>query len=100
MDTVEIKALVPARDFELSKRFHADVGFDIAWSSEDLAYLRAGNSSFLLQRLYQKEHAENFMTHHARARRRGVVAACRVPAHCRALRGTGDAARGSPLGHS
>jgi predicted lactoylglutathione lyase len=29
MDTVEIKAFVPARDFELSKRFYADVGFDI-----------------------------------------------------------------------
>ena len=63
MDTVEIKAFVPARDFELSKRFYADLGFDIAWSSEDLAYPRAGNSSFLLQRFYQKEHAENFMMH-------------------------------------
>ena len=63
MDTVEIKAFVPARDFELSKRFYADLGFDIAWSSDDLAYLRAGNSSFLLQRFYQKEHAENFMMH-------------------------------------
>jgi uncharacterized glyoxalase superfamily protein PhnB len=28
-----------------------------------MAYLRAGNSSFLLQRFYQKEHAENFMMH-------------------------------------
>ena len=63
MDTVEIKAFVPARDFELSKRFYADLGFDIAWSSDDLAYLRAGNSSFLLQRFYRKEHAENFMMH-------------------------------------
>jgi catechol 2,3-dioxygenase-like lactoylglutathione lyase family enzyme len=63
MDTVEIKAFVPARDFELSKRFYADLGFEIAWSSDDLAYLRAGNSSFLLQRFYQKEHAENFMMH-------------------------------------
>ena len=27
MDTVEIKAFVPARDFELSKRFYADLGF-------------------------------------------------------------------------
>ena len=63
MATVEIKAYVPAKDFELSKRFYADLGFEIAWSSDDLAHLRAGNSSFLLQRFYQKEHAENFMMH-------------------------------------
>ena len=63
MDTIEIKAFVPARDFELSKRFYTDLGFTIAWSSEDLAYLHAGTSSFLLQRFYQKEHAENFMMH-------------------------------------
>lgn len=29
LDTVEIKAFVPARDFELSKRFYADLGFQI-----------------------------------------------------------------------
>jgi catechol 2,3-dioxygenase-like lactoylglutathione lyase family enzyme len=63
MTTVEIKAFVPAKDFDLSKRFYGDLGFTIAWSSEDLAYLHAGNSSFLLQRFYRKEHADNFMMH-------------------------------------
>ena len=63
METVEIKAFVPARDFDLSKRFYTDLGFTIPWSSDDLAYLHAGHSSFLLQRFYQKEHAENFMMH-------------------------------------
>jgi len=28
-----------------------------------LAYLRHGNSSFLLQNFYKKEHADNFMMH-------------------------------------
>ncbi len=37
LDTVEIKAFVPARDFELSKRFYEDLGFSVAWSSDDLA---------------------------------------------------------------
>jgi catechol 2,3-dioxygenase-like lactoylglutathione lyase family enzyme len=54
---------ISARDFELSKRFYTDLGFKIAWSSEDLAQLHVGKSSFLLQRFYQKEHAENFMMH-------------------------------------
>ena len=63
MDTTEIKAFVPARDFALSQRFYQDLGFTLAWSSDDLAYLHAGNSAFLLQRFYVKEHAENFMMH-------------------------------------
>lgn len=63
MTTVEVKAFVPARDFELSKRFYTDLGFDLAWSSDDLAYFHAGGSSFLLQRFYVKEHADNFMMH-------------------------------------
>ena len=63
MTTIEIKAYVPAQDFELSKRFYADLGFTEAWSSEDLAYFHAGQCSFLLQRFYVKEHAECFMMH-------------------------------------
>lgn len=63
MATVEIKAFVPARDFDLAKRFYADLGFTLAWSSDDLAYLHAGESSFLLQRFYVPEHAGNFMMH-------------------------------------
>jgi hypothetical protein len=63
MDTVEIKAFVPAKDFELCKRFYQDLRFTLAWSSEDLAYLHAGASSFLLQNFYVQQHAENFMMH-------------------------------------
>lgn len=63
LETVEIKAFVPARDFALSKRFYQDLGFTLAWSSEDLAYLHHGDCSFLLQDFYVKEHADNFMMH-------------------------------------
>lgn len=63
MATVEIKAFVPAKDFELSKRFYAELGFELAWCSDDLAYFHAGGSSFLLQRFYVREHADNFMMH-------------------------------------
>ena len=41
MTTVEIKAFVPSRDFELCKQFYRDLGFDVAWSSDDLAGYRA-----------------------------------------------------------
>jgi catechol 2,3-dioxygenase-like lactoylglutathione lyase family enzyme len=63
MTSVEVKAYVPSKDFALSKRFYQDLGFDLVWSSEDLAYLRHGNSSFLLQNFCKKEHADNFMMH-------------------------------------
>jgi len=59
----EIKAYVPARDFALSKQFYADLGFTIVWSSDDLAYVRHGNASFLLQNFYVEQHANNFMMH-------------------------------------
>ncbi|WP_313914462.1 VOC family protein [Tahibacter sp.] len=63
MQANEIKAFVPARDLALSLRFYADLGFHIPWQSDDMAYLHVGNCSFLLQRFYVKEHAENFMMH-------------------------------------
>jgi hypothetical protein len=61
--TVEAKAFVPARDFVLSLQFYQDLGFDLAWSDDDLACLRHGSSSFLLQNFYNEEHAGNFMMH-------------------------------------
>ena len=63
LTVVEIKAFVPARDFALSKQFYQDLGFELAWSGDDLAYLRHGDSAFLLQNFYNEEHAGNFMMH-------------------------------------
>jgi len=63
MTAIEVKAFVPSKDFALSKRFYQDLGFNLGWSSDDLAYLHHGNSSFLLQHFYVKEHADNFMMH-------------------------------------
>lgn len=62
-ETVEIKAFVPAKDFELSKAFYVDLGFEIAFSDDSLAYIKAGECAFLLQRFYVKQHAENVMMH-------------------------------------
>src|SRR6185503_1608806 len=63
MTTIEAKAFVPSRDFALSKQFYQDLGFEVAWSSDELAHVRHGNSAFLLQNFYNENHAGNFMMH-------------------------------------
>ena len=62
-ETIEAKAFVPSKDYELSKQFYLDIGFEMKWASEDMAYFCAGDSSFLLQNFYVKEYANNFMMH-------------------------------------
>lgn len=62
LSSIEVKAFVPSKDFALCKQFYQDLGFELAWSSDDLAYLRNGNSSFLLQKLDQGL-PDNFMMH-------------------------------------
>lgn len=63
MEAIEIKAFVPARDFDLSLRFYKDLGFEVGFASDQLAYLHVGNCAFLLQNFYVAEHAGNFMMH-------------------------------------
>lgn len=63
LTAVEIKAFVPARDLERSKAFYLALGFEVPWSSDELAYVRHGAASFLLQKFYVAEHAGNFMMH-------------------------------------
>ena len=63
LETIEIKAFIPAKDFDLSKRFYEDLGFTVASSDGAIAYLHHGNSSFLLQNFYEKALAENLMMH-------------------------------------
>ena len=60
---VEIKAFVPARNFELSKEFYVALGFTLASSEDGIVYFHCGNSSFLLQDFFVREHAENFQMH-------------------------------------
>lgn len=80
---VEIKAFVPAIDFEASKQFYLALGFENPWSSEDLAYVRYGDTSFLLQAFGEPGFVENYQMHmlvenvddwHAHVLAAGVVA--------------------------
>jgi uncharacterized glyoxalase superfamily protein PhnB len=49
---VEIKAFVPAKDYELSKRFYQDIGFKIASDGGGIAYFHCEHTSFLLMDFY------------------------------------------------
>ena len=57
----DLKAFVPAKDAELSKKFYTDLGFIINWSNPEIAELQIGSFRFLLQTFYVAEHASNFM---------------------------------------
>ncbi|WP_306175626.1 MULTISPECIES: hypothetical protein [unclassified Stenotrophomonas] len=54
LQAVEIKAFVPAQDYALSLRFYQAHGFTVEWSSDELAYIRHGDASFLLQSFFVK----------------------------------------------
>ncbi|KQT37583.1 VOC family protein [Methylophilus sp. Leaf414] len=63
LKVTEIKAFVPAKDFELSRQFYQDIGFTMASEGGGIAYFHFGNSSFLLQNFCAEGFAENFMMH-------------------------------------
>jgi catechol 2,3-dioxygenase-like lactoylglutathione lyase family enzyme len=63
LTAVEIKAFVPSRDFEMSKAFYIALGFEIPWSNADLAYVRHGDTAFLLQNFHEPAHTGNFQMH-------------------------------------
>ena len=63
LSTVEIKPFVPATDFERSKQFYDALGFEIPWSDGGLAYVRLGETSFLLQSFQEPGFAQNYQMH-------------------------------------
>ena len=63
LNVTEIKAFVPAKNFELSKQFYQDMGFTLASDEDGIAYFHYGNASFLLQDYFVEALAENFMMH-------------------------------------
>lgn len=59
----EIKAFIPAKDFELSKQFYKDLGFVMASEGGGVAYFQLDHASFLLQDFCAQHLAENSMMH-------------------------------------
>ena len=54
---------MPAKDFELSKRFYRDMGFTMASDGDGVAYFHWNQVAFLLQDYCVESLAENFMMH-------------------------------------
>ena len=54
------RPFVPAKDFELSKAFYEELGFEKLLDG-DVAIFRIGSSGFILRPRYEKEWAANFM---------------------------------------
>ncbi|WNB76612.1 VOC family protein [Methylomonas koyamae] len=63
LTVTEIKAFVPAKDFDLSLRFYQDLGFTLASSGGGVAYFHHGKAAFLLQDFYHPDLAERLMMH-------------------------------------
>lgn len=63
LHTVEMKAFVPAKDFELSKQFYETLGFEKKSDDHGIAYFVMGNTPFLLQDFFNEAMADNFMMH-------------------------------------
>ncbi len=60
LGTERVRPFIPARDFDLSKRFYEALGFEIVLDS-DVAIFNAGAGSFILQRYYQEDWASHYM---------------------------------------
>lgn len=63
LEIQEIKAFIPALNYEISKEFYKAIGFTECSDFDGVAYFHRGECSFLLQDFYIKEHCENFMMH-------------------------------------
>ncbi len=59
--TESARPFLPALDFARSKAFYEALGFVTELDSDEVVIFRIGATSFLLQRHYQQEWAENFM---------------------------------------
>ncbi|MGA7779547.1 MAG: glyoxalase [Paraburkholderia sp.] len=60
-EILALRPFVPAKDFELSKRYYQALGFRMTLEEESIAILKLESFSFILQQFYVKEFAENCM---------------------------------------
>lgn len=55
--------MVPAKDFEISKRFYLDLGFQPQTLTQRLVEMHLGSCSFILEGYYVRQWADNFVMH-------------------------------------
>ncbi|MBE9059579.1 VOC family protein [cf. Phormidesmis sp. LEGE 11477] len=61
LEAIEIKAFVPAQDYELSKAFYCELGFVMASDESGIAFFHCSGQSFLLQDFYKEAHAHSYI---------------------------------------
>ena len=58
-----VRPMVPAKDFEISRRFYVDLGFQPHMLTDRLVEMHLGPYSFILQDYYVQQWADNFVMH-------------------------------------
>ena len=58
-----MRPMVPAKDFEISKRFYLELGFRPQTLADRVVEMHLGAYSFILQDYYVEEWANNFVMH-------------------------------------
>ena len=58
-----MRPMVPAKDFEISKRFYIELGFEPKILTDRLVEMQFGAFSFILQAYYVQQWADNFVMH-------------------------------------
>ncbi len=58
-----MRPIVPAKVFEISKRFYMDLGFKPRPLTDNLVEMRLGAYAFILQGYYVQQWADNFVMH-------------------------------------
>ena len=58
-----MRPVVPAKDFEISKRFYIELGFEPKTLTDRLVEMQLGAFSFILQAYYVQQWADNFVMH-------------------------------------
>ena len=61
MKITNIRTFLPSKDFEVSKKFYVDMGFDVQWQSDDLVIYGTKERNFFLQKYYNEDWANNLM---------------------------------------
>ena len=61
MNIIQIRTFIPSKDFETSKQFYQDLGFEILWNDQKMATIGTTTQNFFLQDYYVEEWANNFM---------------------------------------
>ena len=60
---ISMRPIVPAKDFDTSKRFYVELGFQPRPLADRLVEMQLGVFSFILQDCYVREWADNFVVH-------------------------------------